>query len=134
MDTLLTPTGRVDPFALRKRVLQVIQTIPPLPREVFDLFHILCTQRACESRIDETLEHDAILSSQVIQVANSPLYPRMQRVRKLAEAATVLGMRRINALILANGLAGYMRREFRVYAREQGNLWRHSLCVAGTAR
>lgn len=70
--------------------------IPPIPRILIDLAEEIRRDDADFGRIEKIISNDVALSAALIKAANSPLFAPSRRVVALKQAATLLGMKRID--------------------------------------
>jgi len=110
-------------------VLSTIPAFPPAIQQVLDLLAAASPDAAVLTR---TISSDATLASQVLRVANSPLFGFAPHIVTLADAVATLGAPRLQQLVLVVATSNYMRRALKTEALQKS--WRHALASAVVCR
>jgi putative nucleotidyltransferase with HDIG domain len=84
--------------------------------------------------IGQVLSLDQSLAMLVLRWANSAYYGLRHPVVTVNQAVIVLGQQAVRNVILASTVASMMDRPVDGYGLDKGDLWQHSLAVAGAAR
>jgi HD-like signal output (HDOD) protein len=113
-----------------------VETLNGLPSLPTILFPVLNQLSANTDDIDlqktvQLVAHDGALSSQVLHMANSPLFGMRQRVNSLRGAALTLGVHRLRDIVTSCCLMQVSPRSSEVNAVA---LWEHSLACALVSR
>ena len=113
-----------------------VETLHGLPSLPAILFPVLNQLSANTDDIDlqktvQLVSHDGALSSQVLHMANSPLFGMRQRVNSLRGAALTLGVHRLRDIVTSCCLMQVSPRSSEVNAPA---LWEHSLACALISR
>lgn len=104
--------------------------LPTLAPVAVEVLRLADDDRATLDDISRVISRDPGLSSQMLRVANSPMYGMGGQVSSLSRAAAVLGLRTVKLLSLS----------FSVVTRPEPTdiaghrVWRHTLIKAGLAR
>jgi len=126
MTTSLTKT------ALLKR-LEGLQQIPTIPAVLAPLLRYL--QQPVEQidvhRVTDLIAQDKALAAQCLQMANSPLFGRWQKVDSLRGAVVGLGFQRVSDIAMSCGVLNMMPRDTGI---DPVAFWEHSLGCALVSR
>lgn len=103
--------------------------VPPFRPVVSQLLRLVAASGELQSLGDivSVLRTDAVMTGQVLRLANSPLFSARCEIKNVLQAVSFLGLERINALLLTTAM--------RNIARDgKGNTghscWRHNLATA----
>lgn len=94
---------------------------------VVRLIQLLNRDEVERAAIEETVQHDAVLSAKLLSLVNSASFGLAQPVESLHEVLLYVGDDEVYRLALAVGLSGVLGRKASAYAMDEGALWRHSL-------
>ncbi len=86
------------------------------------------------AEIGQILSLDQSLAMLVLRWANSAYYGLRHPVVTVNQAVVVLGQQAVRNVILASTVASMMDRPIAGYGLDKGDLWQHSIAVAGAAR
>ncbi|HEV2398250.1 MAG TPA: HDOD domain-containing protein [Candidatus Sulfotelmatobacter sp.] len=126
-------TTQGNPAFLLSRI-EALQQIPTIPAVLAPLLRYL--QQPAEQvdiqKITDMIAQDKSLAAQCLQMANSPLYGRWQKVDSLKGAIVGLGMHRISDIVMSCGVLN-------LAPRSSGGVdpvafWEHSLGCALVCR
>lgn len=100
-------------FALRsvvhnpeiQKVLGGADTLPPLPRIFQELSNKLSSQSASMAEIAELIAQDVVISSKVLQLANSALFSLRVPASTISHATSLLGSNTISSLVFSQSVA-----------------------------
>ena len=110
----------------------VLSSIPAFPPTVLQVLDLLAEASPDAATLTGTISSDPTLSSQVLRVANSPLFGFAPQVGSLPDAVTVLGFPRLQQLVLVVATSNYVRRAVKTEALRK--CWRHTLATAVVCR
>ena len=113
----------------RNLVLANIPAFPPIVLRVLDL---LSVEQPDTARLVQEISADPTLSAQVLRLANSPLFGLAQQVHSVQRAVFLLGLARVQSLIMAVATTNYMRAALRTEALDK--CWRHTTATAILSR
>ncbi|MBI5092305.1 MAG: HDOD domain-containing protein [Candidatus Hydrogenedentes bacterium] len=129
-------------FALRellasdslKAVVARIRSLPPVPHVYAKLCEALKSSEYSIADVGRVIEMDLAMTAKILQVANSAFFGLRRQVATATQAASLLGLNTINALVLTTGLfapieGSKLPRGFSINA-----LWEHSMIVGWYAR
>ncbi len=129
-------------FALRellandslKAVVSQIRTLPPVPQVYTRLCEVLKSPDSSIGDVGRVIETDPAMTAKILQVTNSAFFGLRREVTTVVQAASLLGLNTIKALVLARGVfapmdAARLPRGFSIDV-----LWKHSMAVADCAQ
>lgn len=106
-----------------------LQTLPAMPKTALDILSIeLATDRGNELLL-KAIEKDLAISARVIGLANSPLFGTSRKILTVADAATVLGIKRVKMVALGFAMMTSVKRNPHGLLNVL-HLWQHSMAVA----
>ena len=113
-------------------------------REVADLpamsSSIVAVIDACDDpditvgRISNVILRDQSLTAGILRLANAAFYGHSRRVTTISDATLLLGFSTIKSLAISAHTSALLSGPLPGYGLERGELWRHSVAVAFTAR
>ena len=89
-----------DASSLAEEITQKMDNIPPLPDHIVKLTHAIQDPDSSIDEIELIVGKDPSLAARIIQMANSPLYLRMEKVRNLKEAIQLIGLKGLGDIVL----------------------------------
>lgn len=108
--------------------LDSIQTLPSVPKVVFELRAALNNHNVSTNDIVKIISHDQGLITKILKIANSPLYGLQREVNSIEFAIVVLGLKEIQNLATALAFSSSLKTE----SSKQFNYkeyWMHSMVV-----
>jgi HD-like signal output (HDOD) protein len=87
-------------------LLAYIRQYPALPGLYMQITAALEDENSTLDSIATLVSHEPAVSAKLLQMVNSPVIGRQQRVTSIREATHVMGLSRLRSLVLANGLFG----------------------------
>ena len=85
-------------------------------------------------QLSQVVLRDQSLTANILKLANSSFYGHSRRVTTVTEAVVMLGFSAIKSLAISSHTARLLSGGLPGYGLQQGELWRHSISVAFTAR
>jgi HD-like signal output (HDOD) protein len=113
------------PLAVQRA--RLLKEVPPFRPVAVQLLNLVSDISQPLARVVSLLRTDAVLTAQVLRLANSPLLGCRSEIRNILQALAFLGMERVNSLILTTsmrGLAGPLSGDL------SRACWRHNLATA----
>src|SRR5581483_6125412 len=108
----------------RKRLLA---EVPPFRPVALKLLKLVQGSTHSLAEIVSLLRTDAVLTGEVLRLANSPLFSCRSEVKNVLQAVALLGLDRINAMILTTAMRSLVDRRNERFTH---SCWRHSLATA----
>jgi HD-like signal output (HDOD) protein len=119
----MTATG--VPLAVQRA--RLLKEVPPFRPVAVQLLNLVSDASQPLARVVSLLRTDAVLTGEVLRLANSPLLGCRSEIKNILQALAFLGMERINSLIITTAMRGLV-------GPSSGNLaracWRHNLATA----
>jgi HD-like signal output (HDOD) protein/CheY-like chemotaxis protein len=104
--------------------------LPVLPQAARAIRNELARPNASFERIAEIVSLDPSMSARILEVANSPLYAGVGKIRNLQQAAARIGMRETRNILLAVATQDLFTTREKGLAALMSRLWLHSLVCA----
>lgn len=115
-------------------LLSNLSDLPAMPDVAQRVLALIRNPKTNMAEIGEILSLDQSLAMLVLRWANSAYYGLRHPVVTVSQAVVVLGQQAIRNVILASTVASMMDRPLSGYGLDKGDLWQHSIAVAGAAR
>ena len=113
------------PLAVQRA--RLLKEVPPFRPVAVQLLNLVSDVSQPLARVVSLLRTDAVLTAEVLRLANSPLLGCRSEIKNILQALAFLGMERVNALIITTAMRG-------LAGPSSGNLgracWRHNLATA----
>ena len=130
MDNVVDPLTLPLPSLSVQQLLALIAELPPLPDVAAQAIVAVDRATTTMGQLESLLGRDPGLATQVLRVANSPVFARARAVTNLSEAVRLLGLKALKGIIIAVALRGLGRK---ATVCEQ-MLWANSSCTAICSR
>jgi len=101
-------------------------TLPSVPMVAIRVLAIANDPDGTAGQLEEALRTDSGLVSRILRIANSAYYQRMERVKTIQDAISILGSRTITNLVLASST----RFLYSPFGLHENMLWEHSVGTA----
>jgi HD-like signal output (HDOD) protein len=112
---------------LAVRRARLLNDVPPFRPVAVQLFNLVSDVSQPLARIVSLLRTDAVLSAEVLRLANSPLLGCRSEIRNILQALAFLGLDRVNSLIVTTAMRSLAGPGSGKLARA---CWRHNLATA----
>jgi putative nucleotidyltransferase with HDIG domain len=122
------------PSISTEKLIEMAPEAIPLPATTLKIIKLINDPRSTADDVGDVLEMDQALTARVLRVANSAYYGVPRQVASAKDAVVMLGHNTLRSLIFTASVAGVLGRKATGYALGEGELWRHSVNVAGAAR
>ena len=113
------------PLAVQRA--RLLKEVPPFRPVAVQLLNLVSDISLPLARVVSLLRTDAVLTAEVLRLANSPLLGCRSEIKNILQALAFLGMERVNSLIVTTAMRG-------LAGPASGNLarscWRHNLATA----
>jgi putative nucleotidyltransferase with HDIG domain len=113
--------------------IDVVRNLPALPAAVLELLEMLDRESVEIGALASKIALDPALAAKTLRLANSSFYGMPRHVTSLAEAASVLGLRTIRAVVTTAALTGTFEAPV-CDGFDFNTFWRHAVGVAVGAR
>jgi HD-like signal output (HDOD) protein len=113
------------PLAVKRA--RLLKEVPPFRPVAVELLSLVADISQPLSRVVTLLRTDAVLTAEVLRLANSPLMGCRCEIRNVLQALAFLGLDRVNSLIITTSMRGLAGKAHGKLARA---CWRHNLATA----
>jgi putative nucleotidyltransferase with HDIG domain len=104
------------------------------PQFVVETLRKLNDPTSSASDVAASLSRDEGLVLRTLKLANSAAYGMPRNISDISEAISLLGYKNVSNIVLSATVYSVMDRGLSGYALDRGEMWRHSLTAAYTAR
>ena len=118
-------TAATIPLAVRRA--RLLKEVPPFRPVAVQLLNLVSDISQPLARVVSLLRTDAVLTAEVLRLANSPLLGCRSEIKNILQALAFLGMERVNSLIVTTSMRGLAGPASGRLARA---CWRHNLATA----
>lgn len=119
---------------LKQRILRTVADLPPMPQVARKAWQLIADDRSSFRDLAQIIETDQAIAARVLKVSNSSYYGMVGSITSIQQAAVMLGTKTLNEILTFACADSLLERELAGYGLSSGDLWRHSLAVAGCAR
>jgi len=115
-------------------VAAAVAELPPMPSSIQEVISACDDQDMTVGQLSQVVLRDQSLTANILKLANSSFYGHARQVTTVTEAVVMLGFSAIKSLAISSHTARLLNGSLPGYGLQQGELWRHSISVAFTAR
>ncbi|MGH9406409.1 MAG: HDOD domain-containing protein [Terriglobia bacterium] len=105
-----------------------VVSLPPFPAVAMRVLALLAKEELGLRELTLQLQSDPVLASEILTLANSPLFAFRTEVRTVLQATTLLGAQRVKGIALTIAMKTYLTESFQIPALLAS--WRHNLACA----
>ena len=106
-----------------------IRTIPQFPKSVMSLQKVLRDPKVDLQKVAYIIRRDPSLTMELLRMANSAFYRRLNKITSIEIAVGILGLRGIGAILQSYGAKKAL--EGKYSGKLLDSLWEHSSAIAG---
>jgi putative nucleotidyltransferase with HDIG domain len=128
----VAPDGSIGGELLRA-MQQNLGDLPVLPEISIKVARIINQPDSSTKDITDLIIEDAVISAQVLKVANSAVYGGLSEITDLPTACTRLGMRTVGNIVQAIATADIFKTDVRAISELMKDIHRHSIITAHCA-
>lgn len=132
--TMQVAPGDMTGDVLKKLILSKVNDLPPMPQVAQHARRVTADKNSTFSDVAKVIETDQSIAAKVLKLANSAYYGVMGSVTSIQHASMILGIKTLNQLLEIACTSKFLTTKLDGYGLDAGQLWRHSLAVAGCAR
>ena len=125
-----TSESVLDGDDLKKKILQSIKDLPPMPKVLFKAREVMSDPKSSFKDVAQIIETDQAIAARVLKVANSAYYGLSGMVNSIHQATVVLGQQTLEQVITMVSSSSLLGKRLKGYNLNAGVLWKHSLAVA----
>jgi putative nucleotidyltransferase with HDIG domain len=115
-------------------LLSRLGDLPAMPAVATRVMSLIRNPASDMGEIAEIISLDQSLAILILRWANSAYYGLRHPATTIKQAVMVLGQQAVRNVILSSSVAGFMDKPLEGYGLDKGELWQHSIAVAGAAR
>ena len=116
-----------------KRLISSITKLAALPDVCIKFSEALKNPTTSNRELEEILSDDVAMAARVLRIANSAMYSFPSKVDTISQAATIIGYKQLNDIVLACSVID-MFQGLPQDMVDMESFWRHSIACAVTAR
>lgn len=105
-------------------------TLPVLPNVVHEIESLANDPETKIETLVKVLERDAVVSLALVKLANSPLYRGTEKINRVSQAVSRLGMKEVRNMVAAIAIRSLYGTNSQTFKKLMVNQWRHSLACA----
>ncbi|ADH85372.1 HDOD domain-containing protein [Desulfurivibrio alkaliphilus] len=113
---------------------QAIGRLPRLSAAAIRLLRLVQEPDHGLAEVVAIVKNDALLTSRVLMVVNSPVYGRLNKITGIDHAVSLLGEDLVVGAAMKEAAGLLLDKKLDGYAAEEGELWRHNLKTALAAK
>jgi putative nucleotidyltransferase with HDIG domain len=115
-------------------LLSRLGELPAMPAVAQRVLGLIRNPSSDMGEIGEIISLDQSLTILILRWANSAYYGLRHPATTIKQAVMVLGQQAVRNVILSSSIASFMDKPLIGYGLDKGELWKHSIAVAGAAR
>lgn len=102
--------------------------LPPFPPLALQVMRMVSRDDVSMKELSEIISADQAFASEILMIANSPLYQSRREIDSILQATTLLGLERMKGLTVTVGVRAYLGDWFNLPSLRA--CWRHSAACA----
>jgi putative nucleotidyltransferase with HDIG domain len=115
-------------------VAAAVAELPAMPSSITEVISACDDNDMTVGQLSQVILRDQSLTANILKLANSAFYGHARRVTTATEAVVLLGFSAIKSLAISSHTSRLLSGALPGYGLQHGELWRHSVAVAFTAR
>lgn len=115
---------------VKKRALRALEALPPLSPVLHRVIASLVHEDVSFAKVAELIEKDTVLTGNILQLVNSPLYGLQGKVSSVRHAIAILGVHKLRNTVLGVSAAQMWRTVRTPAGWSMADFNRHSVSVA----
>ncbi|MBU0481870.1 MAG: HDOD domain-containing protein [Proteobacteria bacterium] len=118
-----------------EEILSMVKHIPSFPKVAHKVMGMIDNPEVKAKDLAEVIQFDQAITANVLKMCNAAYFGLSRKVTSLDDALVVIGQSILKDIIIASSSAKYYKGAVGAgYDLEQGDLWKHSVAVAITAK
>ncbi|MGD0153521.1 MAG: HDOD domain-containing protein, partial [Thermacetogeniaceae bacterium] len=117
-----------------EEIVREVNDLPTMPGIAVQVIRLTEDPYSTVKQLNEVICQDQSMTAKVLRLSNSAYYGYSRRIATIVEAIGVLGFSTIRDLVVAASVNNVLNREVQGYQIARGEIWRHSVTCAMTAR
>jgi HD-like signal output (HDOD) protein len=106
----------------------ILAELPPFPAVALRAMKLVSSNETSLRELHDAIHTDQAFASELLRIANCPLYQTRANIKSTMQAVTLLGFKRLKAVVLTIGVRNYLGSALRIPAIR--DCWRHCLACA----
>ncbi len=115
-------------------LIKNIKEMPPLPLSIAQVVEITNNPDFSTEELSKVIEYDPALTTNILKLANSPIYGFSNKISTISHAIVCLGREAVRSAALTSFTQGILDDEVSAFDLEKGMLWEHSMFCAVSSR
>ena len=117
-----------------EKIVRGVNDLPALPWVVSQVIRLTDDPNSTVKELNEVICQDQSMAAKMLRLSNSAYYGYSRRIATIIDAIGILGFDAIRNLALAASVHNILKREVKGYQIASGDIWRHSIACAMSAR
>lgn len=117
-----------------EEIVRGVNNLPALPGVALQVIRLTDDPYSTVKQLNEIICQDQSMTARVLRLSNSAYYGHPRRIATIIDAIGVLGFSTIRELVMAASMHQILGNEVKGYQIATGDIWRHSVTCAMTAR
>ncbi len=117
-----------------EKIVRGVNDLPALPWVVSQVIRLTDDPNSTVKELNEVICQDQSMAAKMLRLSNSAYYGYSRRIATIIDAIGILGFDAIRNLALAASVHTILKREVKGYQIAAGDIWRHSIACAMSAR
>ena len=114
----------------QKEINGTIDRIRPIPQVALKILRIINKDNYNICSLAEEIKKDQVISAKTLQLCNSAMFARMERIDSLDHALLLLGRENLVQLIISASVKNFFNQSSKGYSLCKGGLYHHALGTA----
>jgi putative nucleotidyltransferase with HDIG domain len=112
---------------------RVMQALRPVPQAALKILHMMEEEEYDIRKLTREIRKDQVISARTLQLANSVMFARENRIESLDHALMHLGLNILTRFVIAAAVDGFFAQTGAGYSLCKGGLYHHAVGVAAIA-
>ena len=117
-----------------EKILKKVDRLKPIPPIIHKVLALAEDPDCSIEELVDLVNHDPSATANLLRTCNSAYLGLPQKVDSVHQAVTMLGLRKVVDLVMAQNLSANMSKALNGYDLESGDLWKQSVATAMVAR
>lgn len=122
---------------IQQRIQQIIsniETLPSLPVVVTKIINMVNDPEVDFKKVADEISTDQAITADILRICNSAYYSKGKEITSVDRAIVTLGIKEVKDIVIVSTTKQVMNKPLVGYDLDKGELWRHNLVVAMTAK
>jgi putative nucleotidyltransferase with HDIG domain len=112
---------------------RVIEELRPVPQAALRILHLMEDEDYDMRRLSREIRRDQVISARTLQLANSVMFARRNRIESIDQALMHLGLNLLSRFVIAAAVDGFFAQSDAGYSLCKGGLYHHAVGAAAIA-